>query len=67
MQCTLIRCGSSTGWRVESGGSGKVHVDVNVNCTKEDMKRFLNKAITVVPNFDGEMASDQPTDEKVCA
>ena len=42
-------------------------VDVNVNCTKEDMKRFLNKAITVVPNFDGEMASEQPTDEEVCA
>ena len=42
-------------------------VDVRVNCTKEDMKRFLNKAITVVPNFDGEMANEQPTDEKVCA
>ena len=24
VQCTLIRCGSYTGWRAESGGSGRV-------------------------------------------
>ena len=37
-----------------------------VNCSKEDVKRFLHKAITVVPNFDGEMQRRQPNGEEVC-
>ena len=38
----------------------------NTNCSKEDMKRFLHKAITVVPNFDGEMQRRRPNGEEVC-
>ena len=37
-----------------------------VNCTKEEMKRFLHRAITVVPIFDGEMRRGQPKGEEVC-
>ena len=36
------------------------------NCSKEDMKRFLDRAITVVPSFDGEMESRQPKGQEVC-
>ena len=36
------------------------------NCSKEDMNRFLDKAITVVPNFDGEMERGQPKEQEVC-
>ena len=42
-------------------------VKTNTNCSKEDMKRFLHKAITVVPNFDGEMQRRQPNGEEVCS
>ena len=42
-------------------------VATTVNCTKEEIKSFLHRAITVVPNFDWEMIRGKPKGEEVCA
>ena len=49
---------------MEGGAWWEWDVKTQTNCSNAEVKQFLDKAITIVPLFDGEMKGRHPTARK---
>ena len=50
---------------MEGGAWWEWELDTPTECSNEEVKKFLDKAITIVPLFDGEVKGSAPTTRNV--